>query len=390
MNRLFPKLVLRSLTRRPMRFAVASLALALGTSMVALALNLSFGIRGNLQRAAAEFGANAYLVPRAEGTEVGAGGLSFGTAGGARGIPAASLAHALAALGEGVQARVVALVRASVGSEEVLLAGTDPARVAAFRPWWTLQGPGFGAEPAGGSGLQVAASPRLAARLAWRLGERRKFSAAGGEREAVLVALIDGMGEEEGLAIAPLEAVRALAADAGLSNYVEVRASSAAEIPSLRARLEREAPETLLRGLDQVNAAEEAVLARIEWLLALISCVVLTTAGIAVTGALTLSVMERRPEIGLMKVLGAGGRQVLALFLTEGALVGVAGGLPGGLLGLALSDLVARQVFGTAPGVDLRVPFVALGTGVAVALVSSIVPVRRALAVDPAVTLRGE
>ena len=44
---------------------------------------------------------------------------------------------------------------------------------------------------------------------------------------------------------------------------------------------------------------------------------------------MVMSVLERTREIGLLKALGARNRDVLALFLTEGALIGLVGGVLG-------------------------------------------------------------
>ena len=62
---------------------------------------------------------------------------------------------------------------------------------------------------------------------------------------------------------------------------------------------------------------------------------------IALLGAFIISnimmmvVMERRKEIGILKSMGVSGREVLFMFLTEGALLGFAGSLAGAVLGFA-------------------------------------------------------
>jgi len=69
-------------------------------------------------------------------------------------------------------------------------------------------------------------------------------------------------------------------------------------------------------------------------LFALIS---LFVAALGITNTLVTSVLERTREIGILKALGATDRQVMSLFLTEGALVG----LVGGLLGLVLAWILS-------------------------------------------------
>ncbi|MBI5366742.1 MAG: hypothetical protein HZA54_06875, partial [Planctomycetes bacterium] len=176
---LYVRMLVRSVLVRPARFLTAALALAAGTAIVALALNLSFRVRQHFARELAAYGANAYVVPRAAAQEVGAGGISFGTgAGGGGGIGAETLARLSPVLDAAGAWRSLALVPVTVGETPLLLCLVDMARLPEFRPWWTrspeqqLWNPGV-------SGLRLGASPALAGRIDLPRGELRKLSAAG-------------------------------------------------------------------------------------------------------------------------------------------------------------------------------------------------------------------
>jgi putative ABC transport system permease protein len=52
---------------------------------------------------------------------------------------------------------------------------------------------------------------------------------------------------------------------------------------------------------------------------------------------MTVSVMERTREIGILKAIGAKSQTVLAMFLSEAVLIGLVGGLIGVLTGYGLS-----------------------------------------------------
>ena len=56
---------------------------------------------------------------------------------------------------------------------------------------------------------------------------------------------------------------------------------------------------------------------------------------LSILNTMTMNVLERTWEIGVMLALGNARRQVLALFACEGALLGIIGGLLGAGLGLA-------------------------------------------------------
>jgi lipoprotein-releasing system permease protein len=63
---------------------------------------------------------------------------------------------------------------------------------------------------------------------------------------------------------------------------------------------------------------------------------IILVAGFNIAGSMTIIVTEKTREIGLLLSLGASRLSVLAVFLIEGWLIGLAGVVGGGLLGLAL------------------------------------------------------
>jgi ligand-binding SRPBCC domain-containing protein len=75
-----------------------------------------------------------------------------------------------------------------------------------------------------------------------------------------------------------------------------------------------------------------------------------------VASALLLSTYRRRPEIGIMRAMGASQRFVVLVFVLQGALIGLMGGLLGAALGyLALLPFPAGGQFrtGSLP-IDIR------------------------------------
>ena len=56
---------------------------------------------------------------------------------------------------------------------------------------------------------------------------------------------------------------------------------------------------------------------------------------------LIMNVMERKGEIGTLLAIGLKRKKILQMFATEGALLGIAGGLTGIVLGYALAHLIS-------------------------------------------------
>lgn len=75
---------------------------------------------------------------------------------------------------------------------------------------------------------------------------------------------------------------------------------------------------------------------------------------LSISNVLVMGVMQRTAEIGTLMALGHRRGKILRLFVTEGALLGVVGGVGGALVGLGLAELISY--FGIpmppAPGMD--------------------------------------
>lgn len=113
----------------------------------------------------------------------------------------------------------------------------------------------------------------------------------------------------------------------------------------------------------------------------------LITIVIGVASALLLSTYRRRPEIGIMRAMGAPRGFVVFVFVAQGGLIGLMGGVSGAALGyLALLPFPPREAFrpGTLP---LDITQGAYGLAIALtvigAVLASILPARSAARVDP-------
>jgi putative ABC transport system permease protein len=108
---------------------------------------------------------------------------------------------------------------------------------------------------------------------------------------------------------------------------------------------------------------------------------------IGVYGVISFNTMRRTREIGIRLALGARRGQVLGLVLRDGsrlALIGVAIGLPAALVA---ARLVSSLLFGVHPG-DLLSFASAAAIVVLIVIFATLVPARRALAVQPSAALR--
>lgn len=113
----------------------------------------------------------------------------------------------------------------------------------------------------------------------------------------------------------------------------------------------------------------------------------LVLAAVGVYGVMTLVVAERRREMGIRLALGAAPAALMALVVRYALTLGLAGGVTGIVAALMLSPLIASQLYGVGAVDPLTIGGV-FATLMVVALVASLIPARRVLRVDPAITLR--
>ena len=120
-----------------------------------------------------------------------------------------------------------------------------------------------------------------------------------------------------------------------------------------------------------------------------IAAISLTVAGIGIMNVMLVSVSERTREVGLLKALGVGQRQILSVFITEAALISSLGGL----LGLGLGWLAVRFLVQLYPSFPASPPawvvWAALFVSVAVGVTFGLLPARRASRLDPVLALAG-
>ena len=140
---------------------------------------------------------------------------------------------------------------------------------------------------------------------------------------------------------------------------------------------------------DAVLATFDRVLGALTYAVGGIAAISLMVAGILIMNVMLVAVSQRTAEIGLLKALGADRREILGIFVGEALLLSSLGALTGLLLGEA-GALALRQAFPVLPAhaplwAVLAALAVALGTGA----LFSLLPARRAAALDPVTALSG-
>jgi putative ABC transport system permease protein len=159
---------------------------------------------------------------------------------------------------------------------------------------------------------------------------------------------------------------------------------------SIAFQLQEAIPHSHAEQIRQVAQNEGRVLSRIKGLMLLITIAVLLASALAVSAAMATSIFERRPEVGLMKALGAGNAPIASLFFVEAMLLALIGGAIGFGWGALLARFVGRSIFDSQISIQPVLLPVVLAIAVAVTFAGSALAIRRAVKFDPVYALRGE
>jgi putative ABC transport system permease protein len=420
---MFLRFVSQSIRRSPRRKAMTVAAVAMGTAVATAMLGVMLDIGDRVSRELRSLGANLMVTPKAESLPVEIGGISYRPVSSQDYIPedqvqkikstfwqlnitgfAPSLNAVDSLGGRNVPVEGVWFRRRFRGDGSMLEAGLRTVNGA-----WKVDGKWVEDWDRNDVALDAMVGGALARRLGVKPGDTLQLF---GQRFTV-TGIISTGGEEEDRIFVRLEVLQRLVNRRNQVDAVQVGALTKPEdefarkdpakmtpkeydrwyctpyISSIAHQIEEVLPMAVARPIWRIADNEGKVLGKIRGLMMLITLAALASAGLTVWSVMATTVLERRGEIAIMQATGAGNGLVAALFSTEVALEGAAGGLIGSWVGLLLAEWVGRAVFQTSLDIPAMLGPVVVGAAVLAAVAGAAQPLRRALLLEPAVALRG-
>jgi putative ABC transport system permease protein len=211
-------------------------------------------------------------------------------------------------------------------------------------------------------------------RLQLRTGDELSFPTAGGNTLNVRVAAIAERtlparaGEAVLLGWKDAQSVGVQGADFFAVRFAPGRAASA------RPELERVARVLALEptAFDRLQGAVSDALGRVFGLFDALAILAVIIAALGIVNTLTMNVVERVREIGVLRAAGMTRRQVGRMIVVEAGILGLVGAVLGALTGLA-AVAVMGIVAGGSAGIPVDVPWVAIGISLALGVIVSMV-----------------
>jgi len=362
--KLLRTLILRPLLRDPLRTALTILAVALGVGVV-----VGIDLAGDA--ATGSFQSSLETLAGKTDLEISANG----------GIDEQWIGR-LAALP--IDARFAPVIEAQAGIPSI---GSVPFYGVDF-----VAAAVQGGESSKGAADGIAVSKPLAARLNLKLGDSLTLHLGGRAQRFPVARMVAAPTEFLALDIAP--------AQQALNRYgkldrIDVTVSPDEDFAHAQAAIRQILPEGCLIQKSGARGDEnQRMLRAFRWNLRVLSYISLVVGAFLIYNAISISVVRRRAEIGVLRALGAARASIFALFLAEALLLGIAGAALGVVLGRALAGATVQLISGTvnaifttsqpAP-VELSLGEAALGIlmGALTAFASAVGPAREAMHVHP-------
>jgi putative ABC transport system permease protein len=221
------------------------------------------------------------------------------------------------------------------------------------------------------------------------VGDTLRLEGPSGERRAPVVGIVETVlfgGQTVGMSLATLRDVWGVTADTELA----LKATSEAARPVLeekvRGIVRRDYPNLAVLSNDQLKSdVEDQVNQQFGVFYAIVGVAIFASL-FGIVNTLTMSVLERTREIGVLRALGASRWQVRRQVANESVVIGLIGALLGIGVGTGLGYALLQGLAAGIPGVQYRPPVetmvaVALA-GIVLGLIAAILPARRAARLD--------
>ncbi len=375
-RRFIIKTILSSLIRRRSRIIIALLGVAIGATVLLGMVTLCFDIPRQMGQEFRSYGANLLLMP-------------------ANNQPTMSMTDVQKAVSLLPQDKLLGVTPFRYGAVRVnqhpyTIVGTNFNQVTKTSPYWHIEGrlPQKSHEVMIGTDIANFANLNVGSEISIS-GKSKQDSRF--DEELTITGIVKTGRAEDNFIFVDLHDLEQFFEESDQAEVVEVSiTASQNELKDYIDTIKSQSTTIEPHLIKWVTQSETSVLGKLSSLLYLVTLVVLVLTMICVATTMMTVVMERRKEIGLKKAIGANNKSIAKEFLAEGLVLGITGGIIGVICGLIFAQVISSNVFGRSIIIEFYlIPSTILISAI-VTVIACLIPVKRALDVEPALVLRGE
>lgn len=222
-------------------------------------------------------------------------------------------------------------------------------------------------------------------------GLQSNFEKVDSDKKYKIIGIIDG---EEGVVYANSDSLSELKIER--FSQLKVKCASQAVMGGIRDKILEQG--LLVSSLSETVDQANKIFGIMQIILMLFGIIALVVSAIGMFNTMTIALLERTEEIGIMKSIGASDGAVSMMFIMEATIMGFLGGLGGVLLGLLggqvfnrIINFIAARFGGEAVNLFYS-PLWFIATIVifaaVVGFITGVIPARRASKIDPLDALR--
>ena len=372
--KMYLTMVTNALLRRKLRMFIALLAVAIGATIISGMITVYKEVPEQMGREFRAYGANLLLLP----------------SGGTTTIQEEKLEPVYKKLQghEIIGSAPFLYERLKINESPILTGGADFAMVKKVSPYWQITG----SLPSGNK-KEILLGYELSEKFMVQPGDTVILALGDGSWESpfTVSGLVRTGGKEEQFAYLDLKLMQQIVNKPGVISMAQISVvASASELDAFTKQMETEEPSIHPQTVKQIASSEQTVLGKLQALVLLVTIVVLLLTLVCVGTTMTEVVSERRKEIGLKKALGADNRNIAAEFFGESCMLGLLGGILGTVCGYLFAQAVGVNVFGRSLHLSIPIALMSVILSIAVTAVATMLPVRTAVKVEPAIVMRGE
>lgn len=426
---MFLRILKKSFSRGLKGKILAIVTVAFGASLASAMLNVTLDIGDKVNRELKVYGANLQVLPKMDTLPLEIGGTDFNPLEDQQFINESDLpkikmifwAHNILSFSPYLETAVEIKGVKDIGvvgtwfNKELTIPTGETVYLGNMnlKPWWEVQG-----KWAEDDSNEIMLGKEIAKQINAKIGDDITLPRGKAEYpiKVTVVGIISGGDEADRKAFVPLRLVQQISGLKDKVRKVEVSALTTPEndlavkahenpdklssdefdrwyctayVDSIAYQIEEAMPGVVAKPIRQVAQSEGMILNKIQLLMLLLTITALTSSILGVSSLMTTKVLERSREIGLMKSLGAEDDRVTKLFLSEGIITGLLGGLAGYIAGLGFAYIIAREVFSSALTFKAAVLPLVLIISIGVVIIGSLSAMKYITRLEPAHVLHG-